>query len=1237
MANRRINRTKSFSGYVASLNQDVNILKARTNVTGISVGAISGDNLSNEVSLVTSAIQSASYAPNEYGWRIDGSGVAEFADVYVRGDINAETGTIGYWNISSPGVYRKIGNTELFGTFLESSDLGSNDIDKKSGTYVALFKSYYEDPVQITHITRHYNVATVVAPQHRFNPGDLVLIRLENDPADFNTGITPVQVLEVTSTTFKCNSVGADYLDFYTSTDGGFTVGDPRDTSVNGYVQLYVEDVAGLYLQDYGKTNFDYGYFSNKGVAYVSAERINLIYNPSFETSSNVVYDSLEGYKNTVPGGYDLPWDWSTYSTVIYADVDQYSSNTTSSTFTYYTPTGTNVFSVGQKIYSAGLNIITTVTDVDIVNNRFTVSEPSIGSGSYIFRSALINPLKGIDADVVYESDSFFGFQTTYANANSTQTFTGTVDFYNADRYGLLNSNQPLYLNFDAFPVFSTENEKYFRGSVLANTLVARITSATANGTAVVYTVSGGNRLAVSDNVTITGMSNTAYNLTNQQITASNSTSFTVSNALAAGTTTGLGNAMARTSTTKIFTASITNAVGDGNFLTYTANNSFVVGDYVTVTGSVPIQNQPIYSCNATTFTVKSSVQTSNATAGTANVYPMTITMGSGNFITRTIASEVANSTHIVYTTSVSHGLKAMDVINTNSMTPAGLNVNGARILSATANTFTISNSTGVATGSYSSVGSVNSQLDLSVGSILSPNHLDTSSYLYTTGDSMRLIAVTGNSVSFTNQHFGETLSSQYNSYLALRNRDVYSISKAATGNTITVRSSKYHNLAVGDFITMFTNITAYSNFSGYRQVTDVIDEFTFTMTLSTLQISAGSTVVISKTESQEFYFYADDLLYVTRNAYLDLDGIFFPCDNGSALPLRDIITDLEALNWQNTRYRSVHAGEYISQKTGFSNNGRVAPFKITTVGASRSYPVNIQIDPVKLADLYKVYDPVAYAAKSNLKIRMPMFLYDGLGVDAFYNTTKLNSGSLAYSVGVLYDNFYLSNYPSFFYGGSSETDTYWVPDTTGALSTTNPERSSIKKPKTWIDINLSTQKSILRTDYVGFEESNFSNNLFNSAFIGNADLTSPTLVGQSSGLPVDISNKDIDLSSLTVSSGEYFSYYNTVEYSSLIPDWTDSYLIRSYMTAFTGKTQTGIELVARSSKNSAYNPSGMNEATNFTTDGFLTIWNNGVTGATEAMLKSDSIVIGTAADSSYIVSGKTRIDNIYRIDGGTA
>jgi hypothetical protein len=253
-------------------------LRAEAGVSGgIAPGSVSADSLTQEVTLVTNSIKSSDFIPGVLGWSISGTGVAEFSNIYVRGDINAETGTIGYWNISSPGVERTIGSRKLFGTFLESADFGADDDAINSGVYVGLFKSYFEDSVPVTGATRLNNVVTITSPSHGYLNGDYVIVDIDNDSANlYGSGSSPVLIIEVTKDTFKYQNSGTDTV--YVDESGDFV-----DHNVTGTATLYVKDVAGLYLQDYGKKQFDYGYFSNEGVSYVSAETFNLIHNPSFE------------------------------------------------------------------------------------------------------------------------------------------------------------------------------------------------------------------------------------------------------------------------------------------------------------------------------------------------------------------------------------------------------------------------------------------------------------------------------------------------------------------------------------------------------------------------------------------------------------------------------------------------------------------------------------------------------------------------------------------------------------------------------------------------------------------------------------------------------------------------------------------------------------------------------------------------------------------------------------------
>ncbi len=301
MASRRLRRTKSFSSYLASLNQDIETIKYSAINPAISSSAIDAGNLADKLILDNQSIESYSYQEGLSGWKISASGVAEFSDVYVRGDINARSGTIGYWNISSPEVVRRIGSKSLYGTFLESEDLGANDNGKGTGTYVGLYKSYVDIPIPITAAYRTENVAIIYAPSHEYNVGDFVYVSIENN-FGLSTGNLPVEVIEVGYGYFKYINKGSD-ISINSTTIAYDEDDNPTPTNIiyTGFSRLASTDGAGLYLQDYGKRIFDYGYFSNDGVAYASAKTYNLVLNPSLEyvnSSGNTVSSTSSWVRN---------------------------------------------------------------------------------------------------------------------------------------------------------------------------------------------------------------------------------------------------------------------------------------------------------------------------------------------------------------------------------------------------------------------------------------------------------------------------------------------------------------------------------------------------------------------------------------------------------------------------------------------------------------------------------------------------------------------------------------------------------------------------------------------------------------------------------------------------------------------------------------------------------------------------------------------------------------------------
>lgn len=412
MASRRISRTKSFSSYLSSINDDVSILKSRRDITGqgIAAGAVSGSALSDEITLVSNGISSDNYIPNYSGWRISGSGVAEFSDVFVRGDINAETGTIGYWNISSPAVKRVFGSSNLYGTFLESSDIGDSDADKTSGTYVGLYKSYEPQTAQIIAKYRKNGIATISSPNHPFIVGDVVYVSVDGD-LSFGSPAIPVSVIDTTPNTISYINDKPDYAEI------DVTTGEPLDNSATGTITLYTEDVAGLYLRDYSKREFDYGYFSNQGVSYVSAEDINLVENPSLEyvDSSNVLQPSSASWGVFPVSGSNLTFAVQSYSSF----TRPYKNSTSYGGYLSWTSTTSNYLGVNID-YSAG--------------TQYGV----LGLGRNLYFGARIFPNFGTLTSRTISTIDTYNLTGTFTSANSTATtitYTGSGLGFQAGQY----------------------------------------------------------------------------------------------------------------------------------------------------------------------------------------------------------------------------------------------------------------------------------------------------------------------------------------------------------------------------------------------------------------------------------------------------------------------------------------------------------------------------------------------------------------------------------------------------------------------------------------------------------------------------------------------------------------------------------------------------------------------------------------------------------------------------------
>jgi hypothetical protein len=346
VGSRRIAKNRSLGAYLSSTEQMAKAAYIQNSSADlIASGSIVGDSLTPELNIGDKAIVSADFVSGLSGWRIAGTGEAEFQSVDVRGHITADSGQIGNWNISGAAASRVFGTSTLFGTYLESSvDIGDNDLDITTGTYVGLFKSFVPDSVNIVTAGRTSNIVTLTtAEEHFYAAGDQIIVTMVSGAYDatMNNGGLPVTITSTTSTTITYSNTGSTVA-------SGAAVGS---------VIQYVEDVAGLYLKDYGKREFDYGYFSNKGIAYRSADILNLVHNSSFEWSYDL-YDEF-GYVMTetnIPSTAD--WDLSggtggTLATQDFNSLPYYGTQSAAGALVSWTTSAPTNYLRGKISYSA--------------------------------------------------------------------------------------------------------------------------------------------------------------------------------------------------------------------------------------------------------------------------------------------------------------------------------------------------------------------------------------------------------------------------------------------------------------------------------------------------------------------------------------------------------------------------------------------------------------------------------------------------------------------------------------------------------------------------------------------------------------------------------------------------------------------------------------------------------------------------------------------------------------------
>jgi hypothetical protein len=252
--------------------------------------------------------------------------------------------------------------------------------------------------------------------------------------------------------------------------------------------------------------------------------------------------------------------------------------------------------------------------------------------------------------------------------------------------------------------------------------------------------------------------------------------------------------------------SNITAVTNNGSSLTYTASNSFSVGDLVTVRGLdtdlYNVNNAAVASANSTSFTVaKAGSQASVTEAssdGTKFTYYANNTFSAGDvvsisgFKTAPITAATTASGTITYT-AAAHGFLVGDVINITGISEASYNKSKAVIASKTDDTFSISaTGTGTPTFSGASASLVYNKTNVDV--------LTTTDYYFTITDPSAQATV--------------VLSTPGTASLYSEATQFNITAFTPTANTNVIYTSANHDLEVGDTVSI-TGIRSTATITG--------------------------------------------------------------------------------------------------------------------------------------------------------------------------------------------------------------------------------------------------------------------------------------------------------------------------------------------------------------------------------------------------------------------------------------
>ena len=204
-----------------------------------------------------------------------------------------------------------------------------------------------------------------------------------------------------------------------------------------------------------------------------------------------------------------------------------------------------NIEVIGGKYFTSKLSHVPgtlTANAAVIVDSSGRVD--TFAANTFTTRAISANGSLGT-AGQVLASNGTSTYWLTGSTPNQSVDTTANVQFRNIYATGNVAIDGTLTVGGSTTIINATNLSVADNMIYLNNGITATVTTATANGTAIVYTAN--NNYSTSMIVTITGVSPSGYNLTAQTITAANSTTFTIASVASPGAYVSGGSAIAKT------------------------------------------------------------------------------------------------------------------------------------------------------------------------------------------------------------------------------------------------------------------------------------------------------------------------------------------------------------------------------------------------------------------------------------------------------------------------------------------------------------------------------------------------------------------------------------------------------------------------------------------------------------------------------------------------------------------